>query len=273
MKRLTLLLGVSLLLSYVAANAQLHAGASLPADTLVDLPSPGASEVVNFYRHQFTVRRQRGKVLIDGVVIPKDFVERGSKEVRLIETFDDLSFDSTHEFRSWVKMLRGTRTYTYDNVHLRNERGSIDVIPLVLLDEQRRRKVNPVWQEWLSDQRAIQLSKHVASQARKAELDRYQELQRTVREQASALEQLSQAQHPIDDHDNLWVVHLSSQESPAQGVRLSGFQVSAGVTVSQPNLGVRVEVYARDSREAIQSALAQHPGHHLLGARKQRFRL
>lgn len=271
MRRVIALIGFVLLVSN-------HAIAKQGDEAAVDLPAPSVArsdnagvDVVDFQRHQFTVGRARGKVRLDGVEITRDYVERNAKEVRLIETFDALQFDSTREFRAWVKMLRGTRTYTYDNVHFRRQDGSIEVTPLVLLPQETRKQVDPMWRDWLDDQRDIEHSKLVAAKALQAEREHYRRLEQTVKKQATALEQLSQVQD-IDEHADLWVVHLASQGRPGIGVANGGFQVATGVVVSQPDRGIRVEVYARNSRDAIESALAKHPGYRLTGARKQRFR-
>lgn len=170
---------------------------------------------VSFLRHQFTVSRQNGKILFDGTEIPKHFLETKSKEVKLIEIFDGLNFPSDRQFLQWARKLKGTRTYTYDEVIRVTEDGSTSTQPLVFYDKEQRSELDSKWHVWLDMRQADLEQANRLRLAQEQESKRYQqqahlqELQTKAKQaQAAAAEKSAQSLAVISGATSLWEVEL-----------------------------------------------------------------
>lgn len=195
---------IALLLLAIPVMLPTHCQGQEPAADLVDLAPPAEmanAEVIGFERQQFTVERVRGKVFIDSVETTDDVVERETQEIQLVEVFDELKFTDTREFRSWVKTLRGARTYTYDNVFLQYENGTVVTTPLVLLPPQQRALADIEWRIWIDQQRALvaQLvaQKERDDELRQAEQKRIQKLDALVQQQSANAQRLADLEYRI----------------------------------------------------------------------------
>lgn len=197
MTRLRLLLTAMLIL---AASWPIYAQ-EIPIETEeLGPPQSPHLEIVGFERQRFTVQRVRGKVFIDTVESADDVVERDTLEMQLIRAFDGLAFSDTREFRSWVKQLRGKRTYTFDNVFLNQPDGTIVTTPLVLLPPQQRAIADVQWQAWLAQQQALVVQKQEIEQrrqAQRAERERIEALQALVQQQAASANRLANLEERI----------------------------------------------------------------------------
>ncbi len=109
---------------------------------------------MSFERRQFTIGRHKGKLFLNGIEVSSRTVDLQSKEVRLIESFDGLQFDSGKRFLEWAHKLKGTRTYTYDEVTRVAEDGSKATQPLVFFDKDQRAVLDVAWQAWLDKRKA-----------------------------------------------------------------------------------------------------------------------
>ncbi len=271
---------------------------------LADEPMPDAEKSINesnvsFERHQFTVSRQNGKILFDGIEIAKHIVETKSKEVKLIETFDGLSFPSDRQFLQWARKIQGTRTYTYDEVIRVAEDGSTHTQPLVFFDKDQRSILDAKWHAWL-DKRRVEIEEANRLRiAQEQETKRYQqqvhqlELQtQALQAQAAAAEKSSQSLAVISGATSLWEVELVPKGgfggcydcSPFLGQLANGTQ-SYGISFvansgnlassfgSHYNYGQRsssfhVKAYGRTSQIASEQAVADHPGYRVGTIRK-----
>ena len=107
---------------------------------------------VRFERRTFDVYRNRGHVYL-GRYWYRHPIADAPTFVRLIEVFDNLDFENDHDVFEWARDLRGTRTYTYDVVHATLPDGSRISRPLVLFDDETRSQLDPMWRDWLAEQR------------------------------------------------------------------------------------------------------------------------
>lgn len=235
---------------------------------------PVAQTSVSFHRLQFTVSRQRGKILFDGREVSGSVLAAKSKEVRLIETFDGLRFLSDKEFVAWVHKLRGTRTYTYDEVTQVAADGSTTVQPLVFFEAKERIDLDPKWHDWLDsrqvppqeDQRALQQpsQQDIPSQA-------FSALVAAEERSADSLAVLSGA-------TSLWEVELvptgnqgfsSSDSLPFQTLfGGSQFAINAYAGYSDHSSSHYVRAYGRTSQLATAQALNSNPGYRIGSVRK-----
>lgn len=242
----------------------------------IDLPVPSniSSEILGFERRRFTVQREHGRVLIDGVEAPSDVVERGTKEVRLIEYFDGVHFDSSRDFRNLAKKLRGTRTYTYDVVFLRDANLNEQTIPLVLLPKEQRLNAEVDWRQWLAQERDATEQARVAQQKVELEQQKYVALEK------AAAQQKAVASQPVVSLDSLfstrWRVYLAPANEGlygfASGVQsvnyVTGIQVGTGSVLYQPSSTTSYEVVAANSQIASNLAHAKYPNYRIVGISK-----
>ena len=254
---------------------------------------------VSFERRQFTVSRQKGKILFDGVEAPRMIVANKSKEIRLIETFDGLDFPSDKQFLHWANKLRGTRTYTYDEVTSVAADGSTFTQPLVFFSNEQRAELDKKWHAWL-DKRQSEIDE--ASRARLAqeqEAKRYQqqahlqELQaQALSSQIAAAERSAESLAVISGATSLWEVELlpagyagvCSSCSPDFSDLFYGTQ-STGISFTTngnslsstfgSNYGfgnrsksIYVRAYGRTSQVASDNALSSNPGYQVGSIRK-----
>jgi len=130
----------------------------------------GAQSIVDgqrqFHPHQFKVSHQHGSIFIDAKLASHYPLLNHNKELSLIQAFDNLKFPSDRQFLDWARKLKGTRTYTYDEVTQKDEQGKTTTKPLVLFDSEERKILDPFWQTWL-DKRQANLE--LANQKRMAE--------------------------------------------------------------------------------------------------------
>lgn len=256
-------------------------------DEVIDLPTaPAASirkpnvsftafEITGFERRTFTVKRVRGKILINGIAAARDIVEKALPVIPLIEHFDHVSFADSREFRQWARSLHGTRTYTYDNVFIRRSNGTTETTPLVLLQNEEREVANVQWEQWLARQQAIADNKKRESDARRAHQARYHALQLLVNQQAETAKRLAAIESNSSSLNDSWLVYLVPDHGSISGTSLSvggaAVQFSNSVFLSQPQPGFTVRVNGSDSRIAANRALAQYPGYIIGGAARDGY--
>lgn len=226
-------------------------------------------EDLQFERHQFSVERFRGHVYLNGQ-LGDHAVSAGSQFVDLIETFDHLNFETDHEFRNWVRRLRGTRTYTYDNVIRTDEQGQVDVTPLVLLPAETRTKVDPLWNNWLLEQ---ERASSRAQSEHESDHDTTELLVSLLASRAAA---------PVATADR-WEVELVPRGS--QRLFLTGPEQATNVFLNHRSVPITfglagtpydptayrakyVRVSAYDSYEASVQATSQYPGYESRTIRK-----
>ncbi len=191
------------------------------ADELVQKVTSQTPETnVTFERHQFTVNRFRGKIFFDGSEAARPILETKRKEIRLIETFEGLTFASEREFVQWVNKLRGARTYTFDEVTRVTSDGSTVTRPLVFFDNEERSEVDAQWHAWLDKRQAeIDEANRVRS-AQEQEAKRYQQLAhlqelqaQALAAQAAAAERSAESLAVISGATSLWEVELIPAEA------------------------------------------------------------
>jgi hypothetical protein len=199
------------LLSVVSAVGQLRAQEAIPTVSSQSdiVPSTG------FKRHQFTVSRQNGKIYFDGNVVPSHFRESKNKEVRLIEIFDDLSFPSDGELVAWARKLRGTRTYTYDEVTQVDSSGTSTTMPLVFFKKDQRAELDISWNAWLDKRQADLEAANRLRMAEEKEARIYQQqaqLQQlqtqAILAQTAAAKQSANSLAVISGETSLWEIEL-----------------------------------------------------------------
>ncbi len=143
------------------------------------------------------------------------YLETKRKEIRLIETFEGLTFASEKEFVQWVNKLRGARTYTFDEVTRVTSDGSTVTRPLVFFDNEERSEVDAQWHAWLDKRQAdIDEANRVRS-AQEQEAKRYQQLAhlqelqaQALAAQAAAAERSAESLAVISGATSLWEVEL-----------------------------------------------------------------
>lgn len=254
---------------------------------------------VSFLRHQFTVSRQNGKILLDGTEIPKHFVQTKSKEVKLIEIFDGLIFPSDRQFFQWARKLKGTRTYTYDEVIRVTEDGSTNSQPLVFFDKDQRSDLDTKWHVWLDMGQAELEQANRLRLAQEQEAKRYQqqahlqELQtQALQAQVAAAEKSGQSLAVISGATSLWEVELvpagssggCSDCSPnfsgiVYGTQTYGISLVANggsltstfggnYNFSGGSNSLYVKAYGRTSQAASDQAVQYNPGYRVGTIRK-----
>ncbi len=189
-------------------------------------------EIVSFERLQFTISRHKGKIIFDGVAVPRHVLGNKSKELRLIEIFDGLQFPSDKSFIQWTHKLKGTRTYTYDVVHQVSADGTSVTQPLVFFNEEQRKDLDVKWHAWLNERQAEMEKANQIRLAEEQEAKRYQqmaylqELQtKALVAQADAAEKSAESLAVISGATSLWEIELI----PVEG--------SNTCVTCQPNFG------------------------------------
>ena len=249
---------------------------------VLDLPAPSTEtfEILGFERRHFTIQRAHGKVLIDGVAVPSDVVERGTKEVRLIEHFDGLNFDSSTDFRNLAKKLRGIQTYTYDVVFFRDANHREQTIPLVLLPNDQRRDAEDEWRQWLASERNAAEQSRAAQ--RKAELEerKFSVLEEAIKKQSTTPSELALSE-PAVSVDNQFLdrwrvyvapanqaLHRFTNSIQASSFQVAGIQLGTREVLYQPASSTSIDVVATNSLLASQSVLASYPNAQIVGIQK-----
>jgi hypothetical protein len=254
---------------------------------------------VSFERRQFTISRHHGKIFFDGTEAPRQIVENKSKEVRLIEIFDGLNFSSDKQFDQWARKLRGTRTYTFDEVTLVAANGSTVTQPLVFFDRDQRADLDTKWHAWLTKRQAEMEEANRVKRAQEQETKQYEELgrlrelqTRTLQAQTDAAEKSARSLAVISGETSLWEVELvpvgsfggCTSCSDNLGVFLQGTS-SAGVSLfaNGGNLAssfgtsfnirshtnsIYVKAYGRTSQVASDEAVHSNPGYRAASIRK-----
>lgn len=262
--------------------------------------SPSTSESVSFERKQFTVNRHKGKVFIDGAELHRFFPDNKSKEVRLIEVFDGLSFSTDRQFQEWAQKLRGTRTYTYDEVTRMETDGSRVTKPLVFFEREQRIELDKLWNAWLDERQAQWEETQRVRALQEEEAKQYQqathllELQsKGIAAQVAAAERSADSLVVISGATSLWEVELipagSSEGSYFSPQSLGVFSVgtqSTGISLFVGGGGQKsstfgttyqwgsvsnsltVRAYGRTSQIASDSALHSNPGYRVASIRK-----
>jgi uncharacterized protein YraI len=247
---------------------------------------------VSFERNQFTVTRQKGEILIDGIIAPPHVLEKKGKEIRLIETFDGLKFSTDRQFFQWARKLQGTRTYTYDEVIRSTGDGAAVSQPLVFFDADERSKLDPKWHAWLAERESKIEAANRARLAQEQETMRYQQILQIQQlqtnaliAQATAAEKSSENLAVISGATSLWEVELvpagnsstcygCSQgfngmwygiQSSGLGFLASGANLNATFGGSFNNGTVSksmfIRAYGRTSQAASDYAVYTHPGY------------
>lgn len=275
-------------------------GGWLNADENNQKPSSQTEEAsVSFERRQFTVSRHKGKILFDGVEAPRQILVNKSKEVRLIETFDGLQFTSDRSFVQWATKLKGSRTYTYDDVHTVNAEGVTDTQPLVFFGKEQRKDLDVKWHAWLDERQAEIEKANRLRLAQEQEAKKYQQLlslqelqAQALSAQTSAAEKSAESLAVISGETSLWEVELVPVGSSsfctncapnfggfnlgAQSAGLSfftngnGFSTDYGSNVNYGNgsNSIYVRAYGRTSQIASNQALDSNPGYRVGSVRK-----
>ena len=198
-----------------------------------------------------------------------------------------MHFANSREFRSWVKRLRGARTFTYDIAFLRQDDGSVVGTPLVLLPGEVRRKVDPVWEKWVREQQLAERQRQAIEVARQKERDRLQSLERIARYQSESDNQSTQT---LDRRPpETWRVFLQPNGISSLGIASRGIQFSVGPQFSvgsQFSTGplyqsasvlpfgatTSIDVTASNSQAANRIARSRYPGYRVTGIYKLRYR-
>lgn len=252
-----------------------------------------------FERKQFTVSRQRGKIYFDGAEAPLRKLQNKSKEIRLIETFDGLDFESEIQFHHWAQRLRGTRTYTYDEVTQNGADGNSFTQPLVFFDKDQRIELDKKWLAWLDKRNADIEEANRVRLAKEQEAKLYQQHSHLQNLQAQALTTQSAAAERSADSlavisgaTSLWEVELVPSGSSTfcsncstglggfytgtQSFGLSLYANGSGLTsafdgVANYDSGrnsIYVQAYGRTSQIAGDQALKSNPGYRVGSIRK-----
>ncbi len=189
--------------------------------TLAQEVNPDDSQISNaepsitFQRHQFTISRQNGKILIDGQVVLNHFHDSKGKELGLIEIFDNVRFPTDREFLEWARKLRGTRSYTYDEVTQVGPDGASATKPLVFFDKAQRAELDSKWQAWLDKRSAKMEEENRLRMVREREAQTYQQqaqLQQLQTQvlltQAAAAQKSAESLAVISGETSLWEIEL-----------------------------------------------------------------
>ena len=199
---------------------------------------------VRFERHQFAVARHRGHVYLDGRVTKRPIGEQ-PELVSLIETFDQVKFNSDRDFFDRGSKLRSTRTYTYDDVLFSDDQGKLTKTPLVLLPGDERSRVEPAWQAWLAQREAEQ-------QEYKQQRIAYETEQAFFKKQQEALARLVEA-----------------NEAAARSLAVASGETSLWeVEVVKGHVSINYQAYGRSSDEAARQVLGNNPGFQLGSIRR-----
>lgn len=240
-------------------------GGQLTAHEPVQEPkSQSAESNVSFERRQFTVGRNKGKILFNGFVAPRQILENMGKEVRLIETFDGLQFASNKDFIQWTHKLKGTRTYTYDEVKRVSADGTTITQPLVFFSETERNELDPKWQAWLDERQAELEKSNRIRLAQEQEAKRYQQLKnlhelqtQVLSAQAAAAERSAESLAVISGETSLWEVELFPSNT--------GF---SGSFYDSHSKSIYVRAFGRTSQDASDHALNSNLGYQVGSIRK-----
>jgi hypothetical protein len=248
---------VSLCLTALAALTSVYAG------------EPNQDEV-QFERREFTISRVRGDVLIDGIKAGKDLVSNQVQEVLLIEAFDGLKFNDDKEFRDWTRHLRGVRTYVFDDVIKHAADGSITRTPLVLLPPEIRATTEPLWQAWIDERARAEQNAKTAYDQQQAENYRLDQLQQSAQAQTEELIAQTRLLAVASGATDLWEIRLTNRNSQSwgQASQASLFSAYANSNPCGDSGCITIQVTARDSQSAVDSALDQYKGYQLVSARK-----
>lgn len=237
---------------------------------------------VQFERKQFVVYRKRGAVYIDAKKVGKHPTVDNRMHVDLIEYFDEKSFGRDRDFFDWTRKLRGGRSYVYDVVKFQDNEEDTEQ-PLVLIEPELRKKLEPLWQAWVNEQ--VAKAEKLKRDMEKSQAEARQKMAEKEAADAVAkkVEKAALALAVFSGETSIWEVELQtagagclfSSGTQTTGTSFTasgsgGFSVGAGaidfVYCNSGNLFVKV--YAANSDAAMQNALAKNPGYTVAGIRR-----
>lgn len=201
--------------------------------------------VVGYGRRELVLQWRGGKLLVNDRQF-ENLPEVYQRMLpRIVGHFTNRDMDRPEKLKAWMEANRGKpQRFTCDGVMLELENGDRYGVPFFFFSEEDLRLLKPGWERWLAAEA------HSEGQTRE---DLYVESQAAAYQRNEAVNnQIAHMQlgllATIAGVVDLWEVYLT----PASG---RGWPVS-------------VIVPARDSRQAINAALAQNPGYVAGPARK-----
>jgi hypothetical protein len=194
--------------------------------------------VVGYGRKEITIIRKRGKVYVNDRVFENLPTVYQKMLPKIVSHFEGKQIDDETKLVGWAASQQGQpRTFQLEGVMLELENGDEYGVPFFFFSEEDRQVLEPGWQRWLAAHQEEERRRNedflVAAQAQAYQQDR------ANNQQIAQMQLLLQAvEAGVVD---LWEVYLQ----PGRGV------------AAQPQF---VVVPARDSRQAVQTALAKNPG-------------
>ena len=195
--------------------------------------------VVDYAHKDVTLQRRRSRIYVNDRLFD-NLPEVYQRIVPLIVShFDRLNNPTRRGLESWLVRQRGEpRTFTIDGVVLEVENGDEYIVPFFLFSDDDLAVLKPGWDHWLAHQQDYNLHEDNAF--------RLQSL-------AAAYKRDRQVQRQIQ----LMQLHLQAVQAGLTSV----WEVA--LVPARPNAGpsLSVVVYGRNSRDAVNAALAQNPGY------------
>lgn len=195
--------------------------------------------VVDFARRDLTLQRRRGRIYVDDTVYQNLPDVYQTMLLKIVEHFESIEMPSKQALETWVRSLRGQpRTYKLEGVIFELENGDEYGVPFFLFSEQDQEVLRPGWEMWLKD-----VEDH---EKRDDHAFRLQSL-------AASYQQDQQVQRQVA------MMNLNMQA--IQSGLTSAWEVTLYPASGNPNPPRWVVTMGRNSLEATNQALRQHPGY------------
>jgi hypothetical protein len=201
---------------------------------------------VSYGRKEIVIQRRRGKIYVNDRLLDNlpDIYQRMLP--RIVAHFENVPLTDKADLVAWVTKQGGRpHKYTVDGVILELENGDEYAVPFLFFSDEDLKVLQPGWERWLAAEKNVEYQQREDFLLR-AQAQAYQQ-DRQINAQIAAMQLMLSA---VDAGvTNLWEVYLY----PRPGVAA---------------LPQYVIVPARDSRQAILSALAKNPNYIAGPARK-----
>lgn len=195
--------------------------------------------VVDFARRDVTLQRRRGRIYVNDTVYRNLPDVYQTMLLKVVEHFESIEMPSKQALETWVRNLRGQpRTYKLEGVIFELENGDEYGVPFFLFSEQDQEVLRPGWESWLKD-----VEDHEKRD-----------------DHAFRLQSLA-ASYQRDQQVQRQVAMMNLNMQAIQAGLTSAWEVTLYPGSGNPNPPRWVVTIARNSLDATNQALRQHPGY------------
>lgn len=211
------------------------------------------ARVVAYGRRDLTVKRQRGKLMVNDQPLEELSPLQQLVFFRVLSELEKTSIENRQDAENWARRLGGeTKTYPLEGVLLELESGDRVAAPFFMFSEEDLQVLQPGWTQWLAAEED--------RQARERE-DLYMQTEAMRYQQSRVAEQQYRAEQ---QRIELLKLNMLAAQTGLTSIWEVGLRPRPGV-YGRPTT---VMVTARNSQLATAMALQQYPNYQVYGVRR-----